>query len=149
MNQTRILILLFVFICIRFTASAQSYTYGLGLRVASDASIVGTGATFKYFFNTRDAVEALIGFRPVAIGAMYARHMPLGTPGLQWYIGGGAFGSFHDTDKFGAMGLVGMDYTFDKAPVNISLDWKPELILARETGFEAAAVGLSVRFVMR
>lgn len=149
MNQTRILILLFVFICIRFTASAQSYTYGLGLRVASDASIVGTGATFKYFFNTRDAVEALIGFRPVAIGAMYARHMPLGTPGLQWYIGGGAFGSFHETDKFGAMGLVGMDYTFDKAPVNISLDWKPELILARETGFEAAAVGLSVRFVMR
>lgn len=149
MNRPRILFLLFVFTCIRFTVSAQSYKYGLGLRVASDQSIVGTGASFKYFFNARDAVEALVGFRPAAIGAMYARHMPLGTPGLQWYLGGGAFGSFHETDKFGAMGVVGIDYTFEKAPVNLSLDWKPELVLAREVGFEPAAVGLSVRFIMR
>lgn len=61
----------------------------------------------------------------------------------------GAFGSFHETDKFGAMGLVGLDYSFAKAPVSLSVDWKPELILSREVGFEPAAVGLSVRFVMK
>lgn len=131
------------------TSSAQSYKYGLGLRVASDQSILGTGASFKYFLNSHGAVEAIVGFRPTSIGAMYAHHLPLGTPGLQWYFGGGALGSFHETDKFGAMGVLGLDYTFNKAPVNISLDWKPELILARETGFEPAAVGLSVRFVMK
>jgi hypothetical protein len=47
------------------------------------------------------------------------------------------------------MGLVGLDYSFAKAPVSLSVDWKPELILSREVGFEPAAVGLSVRFVMK
>jgi outer membrane protein W len=134
---------------IGFTSKAQQYKYGLGLRVASDQSIVGSGVTLKYFFNEKSAVEAIVGFNPTSIGAMYAHHLPLGAPGLQWYFGGGAFGSFHETDKFGAMGVVGLDYTFAKAPVNLSVDWKPELILSKEVGFEPAAVGLSVRFVMK
>ena len=132
-----------------FGSQSQEYKYGLGLRVASDQSIVGSGVSLKYFFNAISAVEALISFNPTSIGAMYAHHLPLGAPGLQWYFGGGAFGSFHETDKFGAMGLVGLDYSFAKAPVSLSVDWKPELILSREVGFEPAAVGLSVRFVMK
>lgn len=134
---------------IGFSSKAQQYKYGLGVRVASDQSIVGSGVSLKYFFNANSAVEALVGFNPTSIGAMYAYHLPLGAPGLQWYFGGGAFGSFHETDKFGALGVVGLDYTFAKAPVNLSVDWKPELILSKEVGFEAAAVGLSVRFVMK
>lgn len=130
-------------------SSNAQYKYGLGLRVASDQSIVGSGISLKYFFHPNHAVEALVGFNPTSIGAMYQHHLPLGAPGLQWYFGGGAFGSFHETDKFGAMGIVGLDYTFEKAPVNLSVDWKPELILAKEVGFEPAAVGLSVRFVLK
>lgn len=132
-----------------FFTKAQQYKYGLGLRVASDQSIVGSGVSLKYFFNPNSAVEALVSFNPTSIGAMYEYHLPLGAAGLQWYFGGGAFGSFHETDKFGAMGVVGLDYTFAKAPLNLSVDWKPELILSREVGFEPAAVGISVRFVMK
>lgn len=132
-----------------FSSKAQQYKYGLGLRVASDQSIVGSGVSLKYFFNANSAVEALVGFNPTSFGGLYEYHLPLGAPGLQWYFGGGAFGSFHETDKFGALGVVGLDYTFAKAPVNLSIDWKPELILSKELGFEPAAVGLSVRFVMK
>ena len=99
-----------------FGSQSQEYKYGLGLRVASDQSIVGSGVSLKYFFNANSAVEALISFNPTSIGAM---------------------------------GVVGLDYTFAKAPVNLSVDWKPEFILSREVGFEPAAVGLSVRFVMK
>lgn len=136
-------------VIISLTCSAQQYKYGLGLRVASDQSIVGSGVSLKYFLRPNHAVEALVGLNPASIGAMYEYHLPLGAPGLQWFFGGGAFGSFHETDKFGAMGIVGLDYTFEKAPVNLSIDWKPELILSREVGFEPAAVGLSVRFAIK
>lgn len=44
------------------------------------------------------------------------------------------------------MVIIGMDYKFQKIPLNTSLDWKPELNLAKEVGFEAATVGLGIRF---
>jgi hypothetical protein len=47
------------------------------------------------------------------------------------------------------MGVVGLDYTFEKAPANLSIDCKLELILSKELGFEPAAVGLLDRFVMK
>ncbi len=45
------------------------------------------------------------------------------------------------------MGIVGLDYTFQQVPINLSIDWKPELNLVRSVNFEAATVGLSIRFV--
>jgi hypothetical protein len=46
----------------------------------------------------------------------------------------------------GAQGVVGLDYKFQQVPINLSLDWKPELNLVDNVNFEAAAVGLAVRF---
>ena len=45
------------------------------------------------------------------------------------------------------MGIIGLDYKFQKIPLNISVDWKPELNLVEEVSFEASTVGLGVRFV--
>lgn len=54
--------------------------------------------------------------------------------------------SFSDSDVQGTMVIIGMDYKFQKIPLNTSLDWKPELNLAKEVGFETATVGLGIRF---
>ena len=46
----------------------------------------------------------------------------------------------------GAMGVVGLDYKFANAPLNLSLDWKPELNIIDEINFEPATIGFSARF---
>lgn len=128
---------------------SQEYKLGLGVRLSSSQAIVNNALSVKYFINENAALEGLIGFDPVSIGLLYEFHRPLGAPGLQWFFGGGGFVSFNDTEVVGAMGIVGLDYKFQKLPINLSVDWKPELILVKDVGFEPAAIGLSVRFAMK
>jgi hypothetical protein len=51
--------------------------------------------------------------------------------------------------NFGAQGVIGLDYKFANIPLNLSLDWKPELNLVSDINFEPAAVGLTVRFTFK
>jgi hypothetical protein len=48
--------------------------------------------------------------------------------------------------NIGAAGIIGLDYNFPNIPLNLSLDWKPELNLIEKIGFEASTVGFSVRY---
>ena len=73
-----------------------------------------------------------------------------GTPNLNWFYGGGAyFGVEDNLVHTGPMGVVGIDYKFDKAPINLSLDWKPELDLAPAIDFIPDALAISVRFTLK
>lgn len=128
---------------------AQEYKMGLGARFTTSRATVNNAISFKYFLSESHALEGLLSFDPVTIGALYEVHRPLGAPGLHWFFGGGAYVSFNNDDVVGAMGIIGLDYKFNKIPLNISLDWKPELSLANELGFEASTVGLGVRFVIK
>jgi hypothetical protein len=42
--------------------------------------------------------------------------------------------------------VLGLDYKFANIPLNLSLDWKPELNLVSDINFEPAAVGFTARF---
>jgi hypothetical protein len=57
------------------------------------------------------------------IGALYEVHRQIGgTPNLNWFFGGGAYIGFqYDLVYTGPTGIVGMDYKFDNAPINLSL----------------------------
>lgn len=46
----------------------------------------------------------------------------------------------------GGAGIIGMDYKFEDIPLNVSLDWKPELNLISKIAFESSGIGLSARF---
>ncbi|MES1217517.1 MAG: hypothetical protein ABUT20_18555, partial [Bacteroidota bacterium] len=96
---------------------------------------------------------------PLAFGLLAEFHKPLSATGLQYYYGGGGYLAFvktfnpnhqrNETDaNFGVMGVVGLDYKFSNAPINISLDWKPELNLVSDINFEPAAVGFTARFAI-
>jgi hypothetical protein len=138
--------------------SAQSYKTGLGVRLSSSQAMVNNSITIKHFFNERSAIEGLLSFGdPLAIGALYEVHRPFSTEGLQWFYGGGGYLGFvkswnpnkqkNETDaNIGAMGVVGLDYKFMNIPLNLSLDWKPELNLVSDIHFEPAAIGFSARF---
>jgi len=133
-----------------FTSSlfAQNYKSSVGLRLSSHAAAVNHGFSAKYFFWPSTAVEGILSFgNSVALGVLVEKHNPISEGDLSWYYGGGVFGGFGDS-RFGAHGVVGLDYKWPSIPLNLSLDWKPELTFSKEFGFEPAAVGLTARFVI-
>jgi hypothetical protein len=145
--------------CFAATASAQDYKTALGVRLSSSPAMVSNSVSFKYFLNEKTAVEALFSFGdPLAFGALLEKHNPIGAaPGLQWFYGGGGYLAFVKTFNpnkninetnvnVGAQGVIGLDYKFVNLPLNLSLDWKPELNFVRDINFEPAAVGLTARF---
>jgi hypothetical protein len=143
-------IIIAIFICPAFSPlllQAQDYRSVLGIRLSSAPATVNNSISFRYFLNEKSALEALVSFDPAAFGALYERFAPTGATGLQWFYGAGIYAAIDDRNTFGAMGIVGLDYRFQNVPINLSIDWKPELNLVTEVGFEAAAVGFSIRFV--
>jgi len=140
------------------TSFAQ-YKTALGVRLSSSQAMVSNSISLKHFLSESTAVEALFSFGdPLALGAMLEVHNRLATEGLNWFYGGGGYLGFvkvydpnrkvNDTEvNFGAMGVLGLDYKFMNLPLNLSLDWKPELNIVNDITFEPSAIGLSVRFV--
>ena len=126
---------------------AQEYKMAVGVRLSSAQATVNNSISFRYFLNESRALEAMASFDPGAIGLLYEVYKPLGNaPGFQWFFGGGAYAAFKGNDVLGVQGVVGLDYKFQQIPLNLSLDWKPELNLVDNVNFEAASVGLAVRF---
>jgi len=135
-----------------------AYKMAIGIRLSSAPAIVNNSVSFKYFMNSRAAIEGLVSFGdPLSFGALLEMHTTLSTAGLQWFYGAGGYLGFskeYNAEKqmeerktyFGAQGVVGLDYKFDKIPLNLSLDWKPELNLVQDINFEPAALGFTARF---
>jgi hypothetical protein len=166
MKKTLLVIGLIIAIGFGYTASAQEtpndnnngYRTGVGVRLSSSAAMVNNSISLKHFLNERSAVEALFSFGdPLAIGALYELHQPIGASGIKWFYGGGGYLGFvktYNPDKeknevntnFGAQGVVGLDYKFANIPLNLSLDWKPELNIVSDINFEPAAIGFTARF---
>ena len=144
----RKMIMLLMILAVVTTAMAQDYKTGVGIRFSSNDAAINNSITVKHFLSSRTAIEGLISFGdPFAIGAMVELHNGIeSVAGLQWFYGGGAYVGFGGRRNVGAQGVLGLDYKFNNLPINLSLDWKPELNLIRQLSFEPAAVGLSARF---
>jgi hypothetical protein len=134
---------------------AQDYKHALGGRFGT-----ANGLTFKTFVSGNRAWDLILNFRDnrnyssFRFTGLYEIHNPInGAPGLNWYYGvGGTVGTFKwkdDDDNnvyLSADGVLGLDYKFNGAPINLALDWKPAIELTPNTEFDAEGVGLSVRF---
>lgn len=164
MNIIKKIILLAAIAALTFyslSADAQEAPYktALGVRLSSAPAHINNSISLKHFFNNNNAIEALFSFGdPLGLGALYEIHKPFATTGLQWFYGGGGYvgfdKSFNNTTQknetdilIGGMGVVGLDYRFSGLPINLSIDWKPELNIINKINFEPAAVGVSFRFV--
>ena len=131
-----------------FHTQAQ-YKHQAGVRLGSIDQALSSGFSYRYFMNEKSAIEGIVNLRSEAIGlgALYERFNAInGVKGLQWFYGAGAYVAFEGNNNFGATGIVGMDYTFPEVPVNLSVDWKPELNFIDNVAFRASAVAVSVRF---
>jgi hypothetical protein len=148
-----ILVLTFVFT----KSEAQNYKTALGVRLSSANADVNNSVSFRQFITHNTALEGLLSFGdPVAIGVLFEKFKALSPEGLSYFWGGGGYVSFAKTSAaktsngnvgLGGQGVIGLDYKFNNIPLNLSLDWKPELLLVNNINFQPAAIGLSARFV--
>jgi len=139
------------------TSKAQNYKNAIGGRFGT-----ANGVTFKTSLGGNKMLDIIANFRShhdvnyFRLTGLYEINMPIaGAPGLGWYYGaGGTIGSVnykhhhnHNNDLYLSVdGVLGLDYKFTGAPLNLSLDWKPAIELAPDTQFDGAGLGLSFRF---
>lgn len=129
-------------------ASTPSRKNLLGIRISSSDAAVNHSITYKRFISGSTALEGLLSFTdPGALGLLVEKHTVLGSSGLSWFWGAGAYFGFSGGRRFGAQGAVGLDFIAPNFPLNFSLDWKPELNFTKQFSFEPAALGFSARFV--
>jgi len=133
-------------------AVAQDYRFGIGIRLSNSTPTLNNSITGKYFITDKSAVEGLVSFGSrFGMGALLEIYKPFNTPGLKWFYGGGAYVGFESGPSktfAGPTGILGLDYKFSNVPINISVDWKPELDIIPDINFVPDAIALSVRFTI-
>jgi len=153
----RIVIALVLFVTIGIAANAQDYRTGIGFRAG-----VPYGLTVKHFLCESNAVEGILASRwggLVITGLYENEHWTGEYPSLNWYWGFGAHIGFWDTgynpriddaytgSVIGVDGILGLEYTFDDFPLNLSLDILPTINLIGYAGWGGINGALSVRYV--
>lgn len=162
----KILTVFFTFLFLQ--AHAQNYKTGIGVRLGGLTS----GLTVRGFVNENSAIEGIAGFghKSFLLTGLYEKFKPINNAaGLQWFYGGGVHlgffrygGSYYyyknrgthiyyseeggSQAVFGLDFIIGLDYKFNNAPLNIGLDLKPmvDFFDGAQLYFDGA---LSFRFV--
>lgn len=131
--------------------AAPNYRLGLGVRLSNSTPTLNNSITGKYFVTDRSAVEGIISFGSrFGIGGLLEIHRPTNIEGLKWFYGAGAYVGFENSNTYlGPTGILGIDYKFTNVPINLSLDWKPELDIIPDINFVPDAFALSVRFTLK
>lgn len=150
--------LLVAFMAVGNETMAQGYNTGIGLRAG-----VGNGITVKHFLTEKGAIEGILHsrWRGLVITGLYEVHNDIReVRGLRWFYGGGAHVGTWNANRgntpwgepnrsytvIGLDGIIGLDYKFTDAPVNLSLDYKPAFNISGYNGWWGDEVALSIRF---
>ncbi len=146
-----------VMFCIVALSNAQDYNTGIGLRGG-----FSNGITLKHFLGESTAVEGILmsRWRGLEITGLFEIHnQAFDVERLNWYYGLGGHIGFWDGNNvnwvndntaytvIGVDGIIGIEYNFEEAPINISLDWKPSFNIIGYFGFWPDGGALSVRYI--
>lgn len=154
--------IVFVVLITMIAARAFSQNTGSSYKTALGVKFYPGAISLKHFTTSNTALEGLgyfwnYGFR---FTGLYEIHGNInGAPGLKWYIGPGAHvGVWNDRYKdrynnddgayFGVDGVLGLDYKFRGAPINMSIDWQPSFSFGTDgrNGFDGGWGGLGIRY---
>ncbi len=136
--------------------NAQSYKTAFGVRLGYE-----NGLTLKHFLAPSSAAEFLFSASPrhFQLTGMYEFQQPVpDAPGLDWFVGIGAhLGSIHKkkdsyegTLLIGADLIGGLEYSFPRAPFNLSLDWKPSFnFTSNYNDYWYSGFALSLRYTFK
>ena len=156
MNKKLVLFVIASGFMLSVNAQSMGYSYktAIGVKVWD-----GAGISLKHFTKPNTALEGIFYFwdKGFRITGLYEFHGDFtGARGLKWYIGPGAHIGFYDYKNdpdyysnktyFGIDGVIGLDYKFNNAPINISLDWQPSFEFGDNRGFVGSWGGLGIRY---
>ncbi|MFN8239372.1 MAG: hypothetical protein U0X39_01305 [Bacteroidales bacterium] len=153
----RLIVITAIVALLGVSVKGQDYKTSLGLRAGYPY-----GLTLKHFLSKSNAVEGILasnygGF--VITGLLENEHWTGHYPGLNWYWGLGAHVGFWDAGAnphlnntytgsvIGIDGILGLEYTFDELPLNLSLDILPSVNIFGYSGFGGINGALSIRYV--
>lgn len=144
----KLTLIAFVTVFIFCNSADAQYRHQAGVRLGSADQVVATGFTYRYHLSNNKAIEGILNLRdPLSVAVLYEIFKPIpAVENLTWYYGAGAFVGFSGFDNLGITGIAGIDYQFTEVPINLSIDWKPELTLIESVRFRASTVAVSVRF---
>ena len=147
-NKSTLCLIIISLMMASLKSYSQPYATGIGFRLGG----ISSGITVKHYLNTNSALEGILSFgrHSMLITGLYEKHQPFpDADGLSWYYGGGAhlgfvnsnygyydfyYGShgnhsnFNDGDATFSLGgdfILGLDYKFENAPINLAIDVKP------------------------
>jgi len=153
----RIFLSVVIIALITVASSGQDYKTSLGLRAG-----LPYGLTVKHFLSKKNALEGILAssYGGFVVTGLYEYERWLGNyPGLNWFIGVGAHAGFWDAGRnpnvpetyegsiIGIDAILGLEYTFDELPINLSLDLLPTFSLIGVTQWGGINGALSIRYV--
>ena len=151
------LLILAITLSFNIAMNAQDYKTSLGLRAG-----LPYGLTVKHFLSEQNAFEGILASRWggfVVTGLFENEHWTGEYPGLNWFWGFGAHLGFWDAGTnpnfnatytgsvLGLDGILGLEYTFDEIPLNLSIDILPTVNLIGYAGWGGINSAISVRYV--
>lgn len=150
----------FTFLMTMTVVAQSDYKNAIGIKT--------TGISFKHFLTDKNAIEvnaSLWRWGGVLSASYQIHHDISNAEGLKWYIGPAAYAGvyrhkyyegnnkkYYNSAILGIGGIIGLDYKFTDAPVNIALDWQPSLEFISGdydyagVGFGAYWVGAAIRY---
>ncbi len=148
MMRTSLSLVLFLVASSFYAATAQDYKVALGVRLSNATPTLSNAITLKYNMTQQHTLEGIVSFGSrFGIGGLYEINRMTTVQGLNWFYGGGAYVGFENGNTYlGPTGIIGLDYKFPNVPLNLSLDWKPELDFIPAINFVPDAFGFSARF---
>ena len=150
---------------------AQAYSTGIGLRLGG----LTQGVSVKKFVGGTTALEGIasIGRKSFMITGLFEKHTPFpSVDGFSWFFGGGAHVGFYDegyyyfysrtrASKFdenwggwntdigvGLDFILGLEYKFQNAPVDIAVDLKPMVDFISREYFGYWDGAFTIRFTL-
>jgi len=134
--KTKILSIILVLILSASVGKAQDYKSAIGGKLG-----YGLIASYKTFISESSAVDIFGGIRwgGFVVGAYWLKHNPISSvANLKWYWGAGGsfttwdygYAGYDKYNELGISGVIGLDYTFDDMPLNLSVDWAPTIVVA-------------------
>lgn len=127
-------------------AQAQELN-SVGLRLG-----YGLEISYQRMLSDRNRVEVDLGFPEFdfhgvnATGTFLWNWDIAGVDGLGWYVGPGVnLGFSHNWMRVGVVGQIGLEYSF-RAPITLSLDYRPGFGFAPRFGFSFTSFAVSARY---
>ncbi len=159
MSRYKILFLLLSIGITTYCFAQNDYKNAIGVRVGPS-----NGMTYKTTFRNNKSAEFLLTTRwgaLVGTGLFEINQDVFSINSFNFYYGvGGHVGLWNgekddnwfkrqDTEMMAGLdGIIGVGYTFEKIPFEISLDWKPVFNIAAYTDFWVDEGAFSVRYII-